>query len=143
MARIKAGIVPPNPDDWPDGSDPALLDPARLDPALLDPDRDRSTVVLDVVDSIPPGRVMSYGDIARFVGMRSARQVGQILARRGHEVPWHRVVMADGSLAPHSRREHLARLRKERAPLRGDRVDMSKGRWCPGRGQNEPSVDRA
>jgi len=87
--------------------------------------------VLDLVDEIPRGRVMTYGDIARCLGLRSARQVGQVLARYGHEVPWHRVVMADGSTAPHHALEQRARLRADRVRLRGGRVDLSSVRWAP------------
>jgi methylated-DNA-protein-cysteine methyltransferase-like protein len=89
--------------------------------------------VLDVVDMIPVGRVMTYGDIARHLGMTSARQVGQVLSKYGHEVPWQRVVKADGALVPHNRREHLARLRAERTPLSGPRVDLRLARWSPRR----------
>jgi alkylated DNA nucleotide flippase Atl1 len=91
----------------------------------------RTRAVLDVVDAIPAGRVMTYGDIARYLAMPSARQVGQILARAGHEVPWHRVVMADGSPASPHPVEHLARLRADHTPLRGGRVDLSAARWRP------------
>jgi alkylated DNA nucleotide flippase Atl1 len=87
--------------------------------------------VLDVVDAIPPGRVMTYGDIARYLGLPSPRQVGQILARRGHEVPWHRVVMADGRPASPNAAEQLARLREDRTPLRNRRVDLATARWRP------------
>jgi methylated-DNA-protein-cysteine methyltransferase related protein len=87
--------------------------------------------VLDVVDAIPAGRVMSYGDIAEYLGMGSPRQVGQVLARHGHEVPWQRVVMADGSPAPHHAGEQLAQLRSEGTPLRGARVEMARARWWP------------
>ena len=92
----------------------------------------RTWAVLDVVDAIPPGRVMTYGDVAHYLGIPSPRQVGQILARRGHEVPWHRVVMADGSPASPDRVEQLARLRADRTPLRGGRVDLQAARWHPG-----------
>lgn len=87
--------------------------------------------VLGIVDAIPPGRVMSYGDIARCVGLASPRQVGQIMSRHGQHVPWHRVVMADGSPAPHKPVEHLARLRRDGAPIVGTRVDMGRARWQP------------
>jgi methylated-DNA-protein-cysteine methyltransferase-like protein len=87
--------------------------------------------VLDVVDAIPPGCVMSYGDIAHYLGLSSPRQVGQVLARHGHEVPWQRVVMADGSPAPHHAGEQLAQLRADGTPLKGSRVDMVPARWHP------------
>lgn len=53
--------------------------------------------VLWAAASIPPGRVATYGDIGRAVGV-SPRQVGWIMARHGSEVPWWRVVSAQGRL---------------------------------------------
>ena len=91
--------------------------------------------VLDVVDLIPRGKVMAYGDIADYLGTRSARQVGAVMSRWGHEVAWHRVVMADGRPAPGHEREQLARLRRDKTPMTGsdgDRVDMSRARWVQG-----------
>lgn len=88
--------------------------------------------VLDVVDQIPPGAVMSYGDVAEFLGRGSARGVGAVMAQWGHEVCWHRVVMADGRPAPGHERDALARLERDGTALRGerrDRVDMARARW--------------
>ncbi|MFL6138597.1 MAG: MGMT family protein [Frankiaceae bacterium] len=90
--------------------------------------------VLDVVDQIPPGRVLSYGDIAEWVGAPSPRLVGQVMHRYGGGVPWHRVVMADGRPAPHVAGEQLARLLADGTPLvrDGSRVDMRRARWDGG-----------
>jgi alkylated DNA nucleotide flippase Atl1 len=74
---------------------------------------------------------MAYGDIARWLGVPSPRQIGQIMARYGHEVPWYRVVMANGSAASHNPDEHLARLRADGAPVRNGRVQMATARWQP------------
>ena len=74
---------------------------------------------------------MTYGDIARHLDTSSARRVGQIMARHGHEVPWQRVVMADGSPASHNPREHLARLRADRVAIVNGRVDLTRSRWTP------------
>jgi alkylated DNA nucleotide flippase Atl1 len=65
------------------------------------------------VRAIPPGQVRSYGEVAEEVGLRSARLVGRVLAEDGHDLPWHRVVRADGSFAPHIAAEQAARLRVE------------------------------
>jgi methylated-DNA-protein-cysteine methyltransferase-like protein len=72
---------------------------------------------------------MSYGDVAEYVGTRAVRMVGQVLARDGATVPWHRVMRADGSCAEHLRVELLALLRAERVPIRGQRVDLAAARW--------------
>ena len=85
--------------------------------------------ILACVESIPAGKVMSYGDIAEFVGSRAARNVGRVLAADGGTVPWHRVLRADGSCAEHLRAEQLARLAAEGVPIRGQRVQMSAARW--------------
>jgi methylated-DNA-protein-cysteine methyltransferase-like protein len=87
--------------------------------------------VTDVVASIPAGRVMTYGDIARFLGSGSPRQVGQVLARCESDLPWHRVVMADGSPPAHTAGEHLRRLRAEGTPIVGGRADLSQARFYP------------
>ena len=65
------------------------------------------------VRAIPPGEVRSYGEIAADAGLRSARLVGRVLAVDGHDLPWHRVVRADGRFAPHLAVEQAARLRAE------------------------------
>ena len=85
--------------------------------------------VLEVVARIPRGKVMSYGDVAEYLGSGGARAVGTVMYRWGDQVPWHRVVMADGSPKPHGGAEQLALLAREGTPLRGDRVDMARARW--------------
>jgi methylated-DNA-protein-cysteine methyltransferase related protein len=85
--------------------------------------------ILACVESIPAGRVMTYGDVAEFVGTRSARTVGRVLAHDGGTVPWHRVLRADGSLAEHLYTEQRQRLLAEGVRFRGDRVDLARFRW--------------
>jgi uncharacterized protein (TIGR03086 family) len=85
--------------------------------------------VLAAVDRIPRGRVMSYADVAEYVGAGSGRSVGAVLSRHGHEVPWQRVVLSTGEPAPSSPEEALRLLRAEGVPMRGDRVDMARARW--------------
>jgi methylated-DNA-protein-cysteine methyltransferase-like protein len=85
--------------------------------------------ILACVEKIPPGRVMSYGDVAEYVGTRAVRMVGQVLARDGGTVPWHRVMRSDGTCAEHLRDEQLALLAAEGVPLRGQRVDLAEARW--------------
>ena len=85
--------------------------------------------VLDVVERIPPGRVMTYGDVAEYCDSRAPRVVGRVLATDGDTVPWHRVLRADGSLAEHLYTEQRQRLLNEGVRFRGDRVDLAAHRW--------------
>jgi alkylated DNA nucleotide flippase Atl1 len=95
---------------------------------------DYASRVLDVVDSITPGSVMSYGDVAEFLGEGGPRQVGRILALWGGGVPWWRVVHADGSLLAGHERTALAAYQAENTPLRYPsggalpRIDMTRAR---------------
>ena len=86
-------------------------------------------VVLDAVERIPRGKVMSYGDVAEYVGAGSARAVGTVMSRYGSEVPWHRVLHSDGTCATHKSDRQLELLRDEGVPVRGDRVEMRQARW--------------
>jgi alkylated DNA nucleotide flippase Atl1 len=85
--------------------------------------------VLDVVARIPRGRVMTYGDVAEYLGQGSPRTVGTVMAKHGHEVPWQRVVQASGRPAEPYLDKALALLRAEGCPVRGERVVLSEARW--------------
>ncbi|HYN29813.1 MAG TPA: MGMT family protein [Dermatophilaceae bacterium] len=76
-------------------------------------------VVLDLVASIPPGRVLTYGDVAARSGTGGARAVGTVLARFGGEVPWWRVVRAGGRLPRGLEERALGCLLAEGTPLLG------------------------
>ncbi len=85
--------------------------------------------VYRAVRAVPSGYVTTYGDIARNLGLRSARQVGRVLAGGAPSVPWHRVVRSDGSLAEAVVSEQSRRLRSEGIEVTGARVDLKKYRW--------------
>jgi alkylated DNA nucleotide flippase Atl1 len=86
--------------------------------------------VLDVVDQIPVGKVMAYGDIAEYLAEGGPRQVAQVMSRYGSPVPWHRVLRADGSCAPEVAIEQYKLLAEESVVWRrSGRVDMSQSRW--------------
>src|SRR5690606_20653950 len=77
--------------------------------------------VLDLVAEVPPGRVMTYGSIAEVLvdslGRGGPRQVGQVLARAGSDVPWWRVVNAAGRPPAHKRDLALRLLADEGCPF--------------------------
>jgi alkylated DNA nucleotide flippase Atl1 len=93
---------------------------------------DYSSRVLDVVDAIPPGQVMSYGDIAEYLGAGGPRQVGQVLARYGGGAPWWRVTHADGTPAPGHEAQALARYLAEGTPLLSPRGTPPRTPLSPG-----------
>jgi alkylated DNA nucleotide flippase Atl1 len=87
--------------------------------------------VLELVAAIPPGMVLTYGDVAREVGRGGPRQVGQVMSRWGGSVPWWRVLRADGRPALGHEQRALAHYAQEDTPLRpdGERVDLRRARW--------------
>ncbi|TDW29584.1 MGMT family protein [Cryobacterium psychrophilum] len=100
-------------------------------------DDDFVSHVLGIVDAIPPGRVMTYGDVAAVLGSRAARAVGQVMARYGTDMPWWRVVRAGG----HPPIEHEDRALEHylaegtplvpRTPTHAYRIDYAAARWSP------------
>ncbi|MDH6575543.1 MGMT family protein [Kitasatospora sp. MAP5-34] len=89
--------------------------------------------VLDLTERIPAGRVMTYGDVAEYLGQGGPRQVGRVMALYGGAVPWWRVIRADGRPLPGHEDRALANYRVEGTPLRtvgGEpRVDLKHARW--------------
>ncbi len=78
------------------------------------------------IRAIPPGKVSTYGGIARAAGFPgAARQVAAVL-RRGFGLPWQRVLGAGGAikLTGDSAIEQRFRLEAEGVRFRGRRVDM-------------------
>jgi methylated-DNA-protein-cysteine methyltransferase-like protein len=100
-------------------------------------DRDeRRARILAVVDSIPRGRVASYGQVAREAGLpRHARLVGRVLAglSSASALPWHRVVNSAGgiSLRPGAARQRRRLAREGVAFSRSGRIDLARFRWAP------------
>src|SRR4051812_50111896 len=96
---------------------------------------DLAGAVLDAVDLVPPGRVVTYGDVGAFVGC-GPRQVGRVMALWGGAVAWWRGLRGDGAPPPGDEQEALRRYRGEGAPLRagGGRGGPPAGRGAPPRG---------
>ena len=89
--------------------------------------------VLDVVNAIPPGQVLTYGDVAALVGRGGPRQVGKVMSQWGSLVPWWRVLRAGGLPPTGHEKRALREYRAEGTPLRpgGERVDLRIARWSP------------
>jgi alkylated DNA nucleotide flippase Atl1 len=82
-------------------------------------DDSRADQVVRRLRAVPAGFVATYGDLFP----EAPRFAGRVLAQCDDpDVPWHRIVRADGSLAKGSRQRRL--LDSEGIPFRGDRVEM-------------------
>jgi methylated-DNA-protein-cysteine methyltransferase-like protein len=83
----------------------------------------RISRILDRVRETPIGFVRTYGDVSP----GAPRVAGAALHDcEDPDVPWHRIVRADGSLAKGPRQRRL--LEAEGVPFRGERVDMRAAR---------------
>jgi len=85
-------------------------------------DQETAERVREVILAIPVGSVLSYGEVAAIAGLPSARMVGRLLSEDGQDLPWHRVLRADGTCAPHLADEQLTRLRAEGVTVVNRRV---------------------
>lgn len=85
----------------------------------MDLETRRARRVLELVRDVPEGFVRTYGDLEP----GAPRFAGSVLAAtHDPNVPWHRIVRADGSLAKGDRQRRL--LEAEGVPFRGERVDL-------------------
>ncbi|MFD1152233.1 MGMT family protein [Saccharothrix hoggarensis] len=92
-------------------------------------DEELHEMVRAVVRRIPRGRVATYGDVADIARAPSPRLVGMVLNQDGLDLPWHRVLRANGTCAPHIADEQLQRLREEGVVADDGKVDLRKYRW--------------
>jgi len=91
----------------------------------IDTSSPRARELLDRVRSIAPGRVTTYADLSP----EAPRYAGAVLAScHDPDIPWQRVVRADGSLAQGERQREL--LEREGVEFVGERVDMQSA-WMP------------
>ena len=112
-------------------------------PGVNSPQADQHSTSLDfsqwrksvwqVVQGIPSGHVLTYGEVARLAGKsRWARRVSQAMRRtpRGVELPWHRVVNAQGKISfpadSHGYAEQKSRLEEEGVVFLGGKIDLDR-----------------
>jgi methylated-DNA-protein-cysteine methyltransferase related protein len=94
--------------------------------------------VIAIVRAVPAGRVVTYGQVALLAGSpRAARQVGGVLygSRSRDDVPWQRVVNAQGGISTHkigAGELQEALLRSEGVEVGPDGVDLRRYGWTPG-----------
>ena len=112
---------------------PLWISPIRREAAREDSVHQR---IHDVVRQIPPGKIATYGQVARIVDRCTARMVGYAMAalRGRSDVPWQRVINAQGEISTRSRGDGALRQRKllEKEGIQFDtrgRVNLRKVRW--------------
>ena len=103
--------------------------------------------ILRTVSAIPEGKATTYGDIARATGT-GARAVGRVLHGGGHDIPWWRVVDADGWSYAAASDDVRAKFHEESTPLLEDspgrvRVDLAAASWTPPRGMSRPAAQES
>ncbi|TYB31163.1 MAG: MGMT family protein [Candidatus Mcinerneyibacterium aminivorans] len=92
-----------------------------------------SECVIKIINSIPEGKVMTYGQIAAMAGNpRAARAVSWILhsGSKKHNLPWHRVINSKGGISIKSRKgykEQKQRLKEEGISFnKNDKINLEK-----------------
>ena len=125
----------------PAGEKPSFETPSSEEPSLETPSSEEpslETRVYMVLASVPPGTVVTYGQVAALAGLpRAARMVGRILGNlpKGTELPWHRVINAAGKISlpedSPSFKLQKARLQEEGVVLNKNRVSLKKFNWQP------------
>lgn len=102
--------------------------------------------VYTLAQQIPPGKVMTYGQVAVIVGSPgAARAVGMCMRENPDSsiVPCHRIVSSDGSLTGYAFggiSVKKAKLIKEGVSFTGDKVDLSKSKWDPSNHRSQLSL---
>jgi alkylated DNA nucleotide flippase Atl1 len=104
--------------------------------SATEPGDDFVSRVLGVVESIPDGRVMTYGDVAATIGSRAARAVGHVMALYGDGMPWWRVIRSSGHPPVCHENQALEHYEAEDTPLvrpasGAYRVNLRLARWRP------------
>jgi methylated-DNA-protein-cysteine methyltransferase-like protein len=110
--------------------------------------------VWEIVRRVPPGRVISYGEIARLIPVPDGleprsyqvfgpRWVGSAMAKCPDDVPWQRVVNAKGEISLRPGAEHQRRLLEDEGIVfnsRG-RIDLKTFGWQgPGVDPEQPGL---
>ena len=96
--------------------------------------------VVRIIQEIPAGRVMTYGQVASAAGNpRGARQVVRVLHSMSakYDLPWHRIINAQGGISTPSDRDEKGGLQRKLLEAEGvkffanGKVDLQVYRWFP------------
>jgi alkylated DNA nucleotide flippase Atl1 len=100
--------------------------------------------VLAVVELVPSGTAVAYGDVAELLGAGGPRQIGSVMSHYGSDVSWWRILKASGQAPVGHEASALRHYLAEGTPLVGDhsgylktgegrwRVNLAAARWQPG-----------
>jgi methylated-DNA-protein-cysteine methyltransferase-like protein len=91
-------------------------------------------VVWQIVNSVPNGKVATYGQIARLAGMPAkSRLVGKILSQLppGTKLPWHRVINSAGKITNPNSETQIERLKDEGITPVNGKVSLRVYQWQP------------
>lgn len=93
--------------------------------------------VYEIVRTIPPGRVMTYGQLAEILGEGyTPRTIGFVMHGSGDTIPWHRVINAQGACStgrvvlPHDKQQRMLEAEGVIFNQRG-RCDLKNYLWIP------------
>jgi methylated-DNA-protein-cysteine methyltransferase-like protein len=103
-----------------------------------------SKKVIEFIQSVPKGKVATYGLIARLAGNpRGCRRVGWLLhsSTQKYHLPWQRIIKSDGSLSfPQDSPNFIMQknqLEAEGIIIKNGRVDLKKFLWKNDSSHNE------
>jgi methylated-DNA-protein-cysteine methyltransferase-like protein len=99
--------------------------------------------VYDIVRQVPRGKVTTYGDVAQLVGQGcDARLAGYAMAACPDDVPWQRVINAQGKISVQGDSAQKQRMRLEAEGIEFDarsKIDLKRFRWAGPNGEFVPS----
>lgn len=103
------------------------------------PSQELAAYITAVIAQIPPGKVATYGQIAKLAGLpKHARLVGYVLKHlaQGHVLPWHRVLNAQGKISLskiNAQGENIQALKliQEGVVVLNNKVSLKQYQWQP------------